>query len=77
MQKHKTVLNIGEVMSMFQTLKLLNILCSNVALQLNSRSWRELIFDLLSVQANSSAQDTQIKLYKFSHKQHTVQETEA
>jgi len=36
----------------------------------------ELIFDLLSVQANSNAQDTQIKLYKFSHKQHTVQQTE-
>ena len=36
----------------------------------------ELIFYLLSVQANSNAQDTQIKLYKFSHKQHTVQQTE-
>jgi hypothetical protein len=40
MQKHKTVLNTGEVMSMFQTLKLLNILCSNVALQLHSRRWK-------------------------------------
>ena len=37
----------------------------------------ELIFDLLSVEANSNAQDTRIKLYKFSHKQHTVQQTEA
>jgi hypothetical protein len=37
----------------------------------------ELTFDLLSVQADSNAQDTQIKFYKFSHKQHTVQQTEA
>jgi len=41
------------------------------------KTMEQLIFDLLSVQDNSNAQDTQIKLYKFSHKQHTVQQTEA
>jgi len=41
------------------------------------KTLEEIIFDLLSVQANSNAQGTRIELHKFSHQQHTVQQTEA